>query len=196
MSKTVVLITIAVLCSLCSFAQRNPKGEVLTGIKVEEDTLPHRNVEEIFVFPRKDFHSKKYEQQYWRMVNKVKKVYPFAKRANELLKEYDERMKATTDKKQRRKYMKQVEDRLFKEYGPQLKKLTISEGRILIKLIDRETGNTSYELIQDLKGKLSAFFWQGVARIFGNDLKSQYDPNVEDRMIEEIVFYIEAGIIK
>ena len=91
--------------------------------------------------------------------------------------------------------LKQAEAALFREYGPQLKKLSIQEGRILIKLIDRQTGTTSYELIQDLKGGLAAFFWQGVARVFGNNLKSEYDPEVEDRMIEEIIYYIDAGIL-
>ena len=73
--------------------------------------------------------------------------------------------------------------------------MTISEGRILIKLIDRETEHTSYELIKDLKGGLSAFFWQGIAKIFGNNLKDEYDPATEDRMIEEIIIFIEAGMI-
>ncbi len=196
MVKKGLLILFLLACCLVGMSQQQTKGQVLTGIKIEGDTLPHLTIGEIYVFPRKDFSSRRYEQQYWRLVNKVKKVYPFAKRAKELLNEYDQRMKQTTDRKLRRKYMKQVEDQLFKEYGPQLKKLTITEGRILIKLIDRETGNTSYELIQDLKGKLTAFFWQGVAKVFGNNLKSHYDPKTEDRMIEEIIFYIEAGVIQ
>lgn len=169
---------------------------MLLGTRIDGDTILYHEVPAVYVYPRSDFRSKRFEKQYWRLVQKVKKVYPYAKKANELLEQYSEQYEATKDKKLRRKYVKQAEDELFGQYGPQLKKLTISEGRILIKLIDRETGTTSYELIQDLKGGITAFFWQGIARIFGNDLKSEYDPEVEDRLIEEIIFYIEAGVIK
>ncbi len=167
----------------------------LLGIRVDGDTIVFREIQPVYVYPQKDFKSKRFEKEYWRLVYRVKKVYPYAKKAHELLQQYSDQYEATQDKKLRRKYVKQAEEALLKEYGPQLKKLSITEGRILIKLIDRETGSTSYQLIQDLKGGLVAFFWQGVARVFGNDLKSKYDPEVEDRLIEEIIFYIEAGIL-
>lgn len=159
------------------------------------EVIPHIDLNEISVFPKKDFKNKREERQYTRLMEKVKKVYPYAKVAAKLLREYDVKYCMTDDPKLQRKYVKQAEDDLFGEYGPELKKLTISEGRILIKLIDRETEHTSYELIKDLKGGLSAFFWQGIARIFGNDLKAEYDPLYEDRNIEEIIFYIDAGLI-
>ncbi|MDX9882416.1 MAG: DUF4294 domain-containing protein [Prolixibacteraceae bacterium] len=187
-------IVFMLVFSVCMSQEASPLKPV-PGFKVGEDTLIFREIPPVYVYPRKDFKSKRYEKEYWRLVQKVKKVYPYAKKAHELLKQYTEQYEATQDKKLRRKYVKQAEEALFGEYGPQLKKLTISEGRILIKLIDRETGSTSYQLIQDLKGGLVAFFWQGVARIFGNDLKSEYDAEKEDRMIEEIIFYIDAGML-
>ncbi|OFX32008.1 MAG: hypothetical protein A2W90_08015 [Bacteroidetes bacterium GWF2_42_66] len=180
--------------SVC-WSQNIGTEKPVLGIRVDGDTIVYREIPPVYVYPRSDFRSKRYEKQYWRLVQKVKKVYPYAKKANELLLQYTEQYEATQDKRLRRKYVKQAEEALFGEYGPQLKKLTISEGRILIKLIDRQTGSNSYELIQDLKGGLVAFFWQGVARVFGNDLKSEYDPEVEDRIIEEIIFYIDAGIL-
>ena len=76
--------------------------------------------------------------------------------------------------------MKQVEDELLRDYKDDLKKLTITQGRILIKLVYRETGDTSYELVEELRGKFSAFFWQALARLFGSNLKSEYDPQGED----------------
>ena len=82
-------------------------------------------------------------------------------------------------------------DRFEKE----VRKLTVSQGIILVKLIDRETGRTSYQVIKELKGNVTAFFWQGIARIFGNNLKTEYDPEGEDRVIEDIVLGIEAGFI-
>ena len=83
----------------------------------------------------------------------------------------------------------------MKKYGPSIKKMSISDGRILIKLIDRETNHVSYDIIHEVKGGVPAVFWQGVARLFGNNLKAKYDPYGEDRQIEQIVRYIEMGLI-
>jgi len=167
----------------------------LEAIEGDGDTLPHLELEEIPVFPRPKFESRRMEKRYYRLEQKVKKVYPYAQKAADLLMKYQDQYLAAESDKERKKYIKQVEKELFDQYGPELKKLSISEGRILIKLIDRETGHTSYELIKDLKGGLVAFFWQGVARIFGNDLKEEYDPVIEDILIEQIIMRIEAGVI-
>ncbi|MGE4586519.1 MAG: DUF4294 domain-containing protein [Mangrovibacterium sp.] len=165
------------------------------GFVVEQgDSLPHVMIRPVFVMPRRHFDSRRDLRKYWRLAAKVRKVYPYAQKAAELLGKYNAFYLAEKDPKKRRKYVKQIEAELFEEYGPQLKKLSLSEGRILIKLIDRETQETSYELIRDLKGGLAAFFWQGVARLFGHDLKDEYDPVSEDRMIEEIIFFIETGV--
>ena len=165
-------------------------------VNEEEDTLmPHVELNPVVVSPHKSLRTHHDVRKFWRLARKVKKVYPYAKKAAELLHEYDAKYVATDDPKLRRKYVRQAEKELLGEYGPQLKKLSISEGRILIKLIDRETKHTSYELIKDLKGGLSAFLWQGVARLFGNDLKQEYDPVVEDRIIEQIVYFIDTGVI-
>ena len=93
----------------------------------------------------------------------------------------------------RDKYIKESEKKLFDEFEKPLKHLTITQGRILIKLIDRETGNTSYQLIKTLKGNFSAFLWQGIARLFGSSLKSEYDAEGDDKAIEAIVNAIDAG---
>ncbi|MGV8091722.1 MAG: DUF4294 domain-containing protein [Mangrovibacterium sp.] len=190
-----VLITGAVfLMPEVIFAQSKVPVPVGCIITAEGDTLPHVYIKPVVVTPR-NFNSRHDVRKYWRLAGKVKKVYPFAQKAASLLREYDAFYMATSDPKKRRQYAKEVEKELFDEYGPQLKKLSLSEGRILIKLIDRETHHTSYELIKDLKGGLAAFFWQGVAKVFGNNLKDEYDPVTEDRMIEEIIFYIDMGLI-
>jgi len=168
-----------------------PVGRIVTA---QGDTIPHIYIKPVLVMPQR-FKSHQDVRKYWRLARKVKKVYPFAQKAALLLQEYDVFYKQTKDPKKRRQYVKQVEKELFDEYGPQLKKLSLSEGRILIKLIDRETHHTSYELIKDLKGGLTAFFWQGVAKVFGNNLKDEYDPATEDRVIEEVIFFIEMGVI-
>ncbi|HMC98331.1 MAG TPA: DUF4294 domain-containing protein, partial [Flavobacteriales bacterium] len=90
-------------------------------------------------------------------------------------------------------YVKLAEAELRAEFEGELKDLTVSQGRVLIKLVDRETGHTSYELVKELRGNFQAFIWQGLARLFGNDLKDEYDPFGDEAMIEAIVQRIERG---
>lgn len=130
-----------------------------------------------------------------RLIHNIKKVYPYARLASIKLWEYEGLLKSADSDRERRKLMKQAEKELESEFGDELKKLNMTQGRILLKLIDRETGATSYDLVQDLRGKFSAFFWQSLARIFGYNLKSDYDPDGKDKKIEEIVQLIEAGKI-
>lgn len=186
---------IFLLATIAVHAQQAISPHYLEGVKVGNDTLPHIDLPQVIVFPKAHFKSKQDEQQYWRLVWKVKKVYPYVKEAARLYQKYQQDVPASAKRRDRRIYIKKAEDELMALYGPKLKKLTISEGRILIKLIDRETHSTSYDLIDQLKGGVPAVFWQGVARLFGNNLKSQYDPYGEDRQIEQIVLYIEAGML-
>lgn len=170
--------------------------ETYTGsIRIDKDTLPHVHLDPVNIFPKSRFKSKQEEQQYWRLVWRVKKVYPYAKEAARLYEKYQQDIPPTAKRKDRRTYVKKAEDELMALYGPKLKQMSITDGRILIKLIDRETHTTSYNLIDEVKGSVPAVFWQGIARIFGNNLKSQYDPYGEDRQIEQIIRYIEAGLI-
>jgi hypothetical protein len=130
-----------------------------------------------------------------KLVRNVKKVYPYAKIAGLKLCEYEVLLKDASSDRERRKLMKQAEKELKEQFEGDITKLTFSQGIILIKLIDRETGNSSYVLIQELRGKVIAFFWQSIARLFGYNLKSGYDPEGEDREIEYIVQQIERGEI-
>ena len=191
MIKWILIGLVTALCTGCpSFSGKAQELPVPQNpSEQQEDTILHLNLPPVYVTPKHKFRSKRARRHYWRLARKVKKVYPYARLAAELLQKYDSAYQAATTKKRKRKYIKQVEKELFSQYGPQLKRLSISEGRILIKLIDRETKHTSYALIKDLKGGLSAFVWQGVARLFGNDLKANYDPvhNQEDRQIEFII---------
>lgn len=132
-----------------------------------------------------------------RLVNNVRKVYPYAKIAGELLQTYDTLLANVTNPNERRNLMRMAEDELTDRYTEELKNLTFSQGAILIRLIDRETGDTSYQVVQELRGKVRAFFYQGFALLWGYDLKSQYDPhnNPEDDEIETIVTLLERGQI-
>lgn len=144
---------------------------------------------------RPAFKSKRKRKKYHRLERKVKKVYPYAQLAATKLKEYENELAHVSDERERRKIMKKVETALKEQYGEELKNLTVSQGKILLKLIDRQTGRTSYELVKEMRGSFSVAMWQGLARIFGQNLKSQYDANGKDKWIEHIVKRIEVGAI-
>ncbi len=168
---------------------------LLRGKVIEGDTLPHVFVKEIVVMPPFKFKSTNQRKKYSRLVRNIKKTLPYARLAQKRLYEIERKLDSIPDKKERKVYLKEAEKQLFEEFEQPLRKLTFSQGRMLIKLIDRETGDTSYELIKDLKGGFSAFMWQSVARIFGSNLKSEYDSAGDDKMIEYIIVLIDNGLL-
>jgi hypothetical protein len=159
------------------------------------DTLIHMNIIEVVVLPDRQFRNRRHERQYGRFVDKVRKVYPYARMAGAMLDEYEPKYFALTNDKDRRKMMKELEDQLLTDYKDEMKRMTLSEGRLLLKLIDRETSKTSFSLIKEFRGGVSATFWQGIARLFGSNLKSEYEPQGEDMMLEEVVRLIEVGYL-
>jgi len=159
------------------------------------DSIPHVNLPEIAIYPLPKDLSGRALRQYTSLELKVKKVYPIAKVAAKKLEEYNKAYLGFKKDKERREYVRQIEKDLFAEFETEIRTMSISQGRILIKLIDRETGQSSFEIIKEFKGGFSAFFWQNIARLFGHNLKSEYDAVNEDRMIEYIIWQIDAGII-
>jgi len=159
------------------------------------DTTAHYYLKPIDIFPDKKDMPPKQLRQYTLLEYKVKKVYPIAKVAAIKLAEYNRVYNSFKTERERKEYVKAVEKDLFAEYEDEFRKMKVSEGRILIKLLDRETGSSSYEIIKEFKGGFPAFFWQSVAKLFGHDLKAQYNPQTEDRWIEYIVMQIDLGII-
>ncbi|MCR5014266.1 MAG: DUF4294 domain-containing protein [Bacteroidales bacterium] len=131
------------------------------------------------------------------LVRNVRKVYPYAKLAGQKMKEIDEMLANISNSSERSRLMKKAEDEITAQYTEDLKNLTFQQGAILIRLIDRETGNTSYQVVRELRGTLRAFFYQGFARLWGYNLKTEYDPhsNREDDQIETIVTLLERGQI-
>jgi hypothetical protein len=134
-------------------------------------------------------------KEYYRLRFNVIKVYPYARLASVKLNEMNRRMESMSSERERRRYKKQVEEQVRKDFEDQIKKLSINQGNVLIKLIDRETGSTTYDLIRQMKGSLNAFFSQGVAKLFNHDLKDEYDPTGRDKAIENVVQQIERGEI-
>ncbi len=146
----------------------------------------------VYVYPSLNFSSKKQERFYWKTVRDVKRTLPYAKAIGITLQEINEAMKDMSEK-ERKVYMKSKEDDLIGKYEPELKKLTLSQGKMLIRLVDRECDKTSYQLIKEYRGGFRAFFWQGFARLFGANLKSTYEEDNEDRIVERVITLVESG---
>ena len=158
--------------------------------------LPEVEIKEITVYAHPQFPKKSDFRRYERLVYNLKRVYPYAVIVRNRLSRVDDDLKNIKNEKERRDYLKKVEKQVFADYEGDIRDMTITQGRLLIKLIDRETQNTSYVLIKDYRGKLAAAFWQGIARIFGTNLKEHYDPYGEDSLIESIILEIEAGRLR
>lgn len=160
---------------------------------VNGDTIPSIRCQDIWVYAEYSYKNKKQYDAWSRTKYNVKKVYPYAILASAKLREYNRILEKMPTEASRKAYMKTVEKELKAEFEEPLKDLSMTQGKILLKLIDRETGNTSYELVKDLRGGFQAFMWQSVARLFGSNMKSEYDPKGEDIMIERAIKLIEAG---
>jgi hypothetical protein len=171
------------------------KGIVVRAIITETDTLIIQNLPEYNVNAKMPWSVKSEIKSHSKLVYNVKKVYPYAKLAGIKLNEYETLLINAANDQERKKLMKQAEEELRNEFEDDIKKLTYKQGIILIKLVDRETGNSSYALIQELRGKFVAFFWQTFAKLFGYNLKEEYDPAGKDKEIEDIVLMIENGLI-
>jgi hypothetical protein len=162
---------------------------------INGDTIFIANLPPVTIYPPREFSNDKEFQKYLRLIRNVKKAYPYAVLVNEKLREIDTELSKLQTKKEKKAYLDLSEKKLMDQFEDELKALTISQGRILIKLIYRETGNTTYYHIKELRGSFSAFFWQTMARLFGSNLKSKYDPVGEDKDIEEIILKIQKGQI-
>lgn len=194
MKKILLAILFLIAASALTNAQK-VEGVVVYARVINGDTIPIVPLDEVNIYSFKIIDSKREARRHSKLIRNVKKVYPYARLAGIKLREYNSILEKTENERERRRIMKKAEDEIEDEFGNDLRKLTFSQGKILIKLIDRETGSSSFELVQDLRGKFAAFFYQTFARIFGYNLKVSYDPQGEDKDIEVIVRMIETGQI-
>ena len=172
-----------------------PTGFKLYFIITENgDTLPIVTLHPVSISENRTFANKREERKWSRLKRDVAKVYPYSKIAGKKLRSYNEMMVGKPESEQK-KLLKRAESELKKEFEGDIRNMTLNQGRILIKLIDRETGNTSYGLVKELRGSFQAFFWQSLARVFSTNLKESFNPytNPEDKMIEDIIGSIEDG---
>ncbi len=157
------------------------------------DTLYLAYLRDIYVFPELKFKNRRQERFYWKTVRDVKVTLPYAKMITREMAYADAELAKIQDKKEQRKWWKHYEKTLFRRYEKNFRNMTASQGQMLMKLMDRESDRTSYELIRQYRGKASADFWQFVAKLFKNDLKEEYDGDDKDRIVERVILLVEAG---
>lgn len=181
-------------CSVARAQVKMPDGHYkLLATIVDGDTIALINMPPVEVIATMSPEAAERMKVYLKLRRDVMKAYPYAQLASTQLKFINDSIAKIPNERARNKFIKATEKQLKNDFEKDLKKLTVTQGRILIKLIDRQTGSTSYALVKELRGSLQAFFWQGIAKLFGSNLKSEYAGEGEDAMIESIVKQIERG---
>ena len=173
-----------------------PLGEPIVWIeKNGKDTMLVAYLSDLNIYPAEKFKNRMQEKFYWTTVRDVKLTLPYAKLIAFELNKTNKTLATLPNDKERKKYLSQYEKEVLKKYEPELKKMNINQGKMLLKLIDRECNESPYELIKAYRGNFTAFFWQGVARIFGSNLKAEYDGSDKDKIVERIIVLVEQNRI-
>lgn len=193
-----ILLTVFFFSFIAVRLQAQEQTTTINGFLVpaciyEGDTIASLRMPTLYCFKPLVFKNKKQRQQYNRLVRNVKKTLPIAKEVNRAIIETYEFLQTLPDEKSRQKHLQAVEKSVKEQYTPRMKKLTFSQGKLLIKLINRETDSSSYELVKAFLGPFKAGFYQAFAAIFGASLKKEYHPEGEDALIEQIVLLVESG---
>lgn len=192
--KINIILCFLFVLSFSSKAQSGKSREIVTFAYVDgKDTIPVIKLREIYIYP--EYRSKKDKERYAKLVRDVKRTLPYAKMVYSTLIETYEYIETLPTEKEKQAHLKRMEKELFQEYKPELKKLTLSQGKLLIKLIDRECNQSSYNLVKAFLGSFRAGFWNLFAGMFGASLKTQYDPKGKDAMTERVVILVENGLI-
>jgi hypothetical protein len=183
-------------CIPVARAQDHPSDTVPAKI-INGDTIPLVDVKPYVAFPPSEVKTRKAAMRYDKLVYNVRKVYPYARLAGQKFLELKAVYDTIQGEKERKAYIKKAQQQIEDQFGDEIRDLTFSQGKILIKLIYRQTGNSSYEIVRELRGKFTAFIFQTLAGVFGYDLKAPYDPgsNPDDNAIERIVILIDEGAI-
>ena len=198
MKRKLFIIFLSSLATLASFAQSKEETTSIGGYMVpvcvyQGDTIPSLRMPVLYVFKTLNFKSEKKRREYNRLVRNVKKTLPIAKEVNRAIIETYEYLQTLPDEKARQKHLKLVEKSIKEQYTPVMKKLTFSQGKLLIKLVNRQTDSSSYELVKAFLGPFKAGFYQAFASLFGASLKKEYHPEDEDAMTERVDQLVESG---
>ena len=187
--RLLILVLLALIVAPSALAQYRPRGYWRASkVVVGGDTILRVHLHPVRIYARKPD-----MRRYQRLIRMVKKCYPLAKQVRVEMDRMEKQLLAVKNKKEQEKLGKELQKQLVKKYTPVILKMTFSEGRVLLKLIDRETEHTAFDIIKEFRGGFVAGFWQMFAKMFGNNLKLEYDPDVRDKDIERVVRYYEMG---
>ena len=192
------MILFATVC--CSLHLQAREKQSINGYLVpmciyNGDTIPSIQLPTVYIFKPLKFKNEKERQEYYRLIRNVKKVYPISREINQAIIETYEYLQTLPNEKARQKHIKRVEKGLKDQYTARMKKLSFTQGKLLIKLVDRQSNQTSYELVKAFMGPFKAGFYQAFAALFGASLKKEYDPQGEDKLTERVVLMVENGQI-
>jgi len=195
MRKSIVFSVLFIILAVHAHSQDTLRSIVVPGKIINGDTIPFIDLSSTDIFPKIDIRNSKELLRYDRLVYNVRIVYPYAKLAAAKLREYRDKLDSIPTAKGRRIFIRHAQKELEDQFGDKLKAMTFTQGKILIKLIYRETGNSTFDIVKELRGSFNAFIWQTMAKIFGYDLHTPYDPKGDDQAIERIVQMIDSGVI-
>lgn len=193
-SLVILFVLLTAAASLCAQSAEGPYDTIRVNACIEAngDTIPCSVIDPgVWVYTHAGKKWKKYYAEWSRLRNAVYVTYPYAISASKVMNEINSKLINVTDKDKRRAIIRAREKDLKKEFADKLTQLSVYQGKVLMKLIYRETGNNCYEIIQEYKGGFSARFWQTIALIFGSNLKQNYDPYGNDQAMESIVLEVE-----
>lgn len=198
--RMLMLTAACLLMAVGTLAQDRDSTAFTPMVKVgkvlyEGDSILYMEMSNVYVYPPPSFKSKRQASNYTRLVRNVKKVLPIAKEVNAIIIETYEYLQTLPTEKERQAHLKRVEESIYNEYKPRMKRLTYSQGKLLIRLVYRECNSSSYDILKAFLGPVRAGFWQAFSSIFGASLKKEYDPEGVDKLTERVVLMVEAGQI-
>mgnify|MGYP003482209118 CR=1 FL=1 len=191
MKRSIVIILLVGVSSLLMHAQY-----AIDSVRLQvsaNDTFYLARMQDVWVYPKMVFKNKQQERFYWRTVRDVKKTLPYAKLIKQDILYADSVLRTFSTEKEKRQWWRRFEKQLFRKYEKDFRGMYASQGMMLMKLVNRETQQTGYNLIKHYKGKFSANFWQFIAKLFKNDLKEEYDEKDKDRIVERVIILVESG---
>ena len=192
---TAILLAAGLKSPYSSAQNKGQKGYLMAYyVDVQGDTIFYDELPPVWCFPKGTRRDRKDWRNYYKLVYNFNKVYPYAIMVSTVLNHVDSTIEASHFKKaEENRYTSEWQKQVLKDFEPIIRKMTVSQGQLLMRLVDRETSRTSYKIVKDYRSSVSAVFWQGIARLFGQNLKSAYDPKGQDAQTEELVKAWEAG---
>ncbi len=197
--RSAILFFMLIICiQLTGLAQNSNTGQagqmyITRGFVYNGDTIPWIQLRTIQVFKDLNFKKKKDYEKYQRLIRDVKRVLPIANEVNAAIIETYEYLQTIPNEKDRKEHIKDLEKGIKKQYTPRLKKLTTRQGKLLIRLIDRQSNQTTYDLVKAFLGSFRAATYQVFASMFGFSLKKHYDPEGDDALTERVIILVENG---